>query len=137
MTVDSLQKLSFSFTDVDFLTEALAGWDTRFLPLERGDSSFQLTLLSTPMAMVSQVSVGTRVSQEGAPAEGFVTFGLVTDTCGEMKWNNYQLSQSSIFISPTSQEFRCVSPAGFQGTSIAIEKVKLAKIAERDCQFFD
>ena len=130
MTANSLQQFSLSFTDVDFFTEALSGWDTRFLPLERGDGSFQLNRLSTPVAMVSQVSMGTRVSQGGAPAEGFVTFGLITDACGEMKWNNYPLNQSSIVIFPTSQEFHCVTPAGFQATSIAIEKGKLAQIAE-------
>ena len=102
----------------------------RFLELEREGGGFQMNMLSTPVAMVSQISVSSRVRQEGAPVEGFVTFGLVTDTCGGMRWNNYRLNQSSILVFPNSQQFNSITPAGFQGTSIAIEREKLAQIAE-------
>ena len=130
MTVDSPQQFSLSFPDIDSLTESIEGFDLRFLELEREGGGFQMNMLSTPVAMVSQISVSSRVRQEGAPVEGFVTFGLVTDTCGGMRWNNYRLNQSSILVFPNSQQFNSITPAGFQGTSIAIEREKLAQIAE-------
>ena len=98
MTVDSPQQFSLSFPDIDSLTESIEGFDLRFLELEREGGGFQMNMLSTPVAMVSQISVSSRVRQEGAPVEGFVTFGLVTDTCGGMRWNNYRLNQSSILV---------------------------------------
>ncbi|MEH6593083.1 MAG: helix-turn-helix domain-containing protein [Halioglobus sp.] len=133
MTADSPQQFSSNFADIELLTEAMAGWDVRFLPLERGNANFQINMLRSPAAMVQQISLGSRAYQGGAPAEGFVTFGLIAETRGEIQWNGFQLSQSSIVIFPAGQEFRCVTPTGFQATSIAVEKEKLAKIAEH-CQ---
>jgi len=130
MTADSLQSFNSSFTDIDLFTDALAGWDVRFLPLERGGGDFQISMLRTPAVMIQQVALGSRAYQGGAPAEGFVTFGLITDTCGGIKWNRFNLNQTSITVFPAGQEFRCVAPAGFQPTSITIEKVKLSQIAE-------
>jgi AraC family ethanolamine operon transcriptional activator len=129
-SIQPIQRLSYHFDDIDLLTAAMAEWDVQFLPLDPISSSHSINISSTSSVIIQQLFVGQRVHQQGATARGFVTFGFPSDLSGKMVFNNQQLNQSLVVFAG-GQEYSSVSPTGFSGNSISIEKSTLASIAEQ------
>ena len=130
MANNSPMRVSSIYDDIDDLTDAMYGWDARFLPLGVANGHFRLDALASPSVMLQQFLFDKPLHQRGAPAEGKTTVGLTFASKGAVRVNDVEIRQAALIIFPAQQEFTSISNGEFAASTITISNEFLAQLAE-------
>ena len=104
-----------TFSSVDQLVEATAGWDLDWRQLDRGCLEAALLHAASDSATFERVAFNRSFSQRGSSPSGSLTLGLIEKNVEEISWCRKMVSTEELLVFSPGGDNDCVSRPGFCG----------------------
>jgi len=117
--------------DIDEFNELVRGWDLECRQLDRGDPSVSFAQRANETGNFTRVAFDRAVEQCGGPPDGLRTFAVRVDRNPSMEWFGRTVEPDALLCFHPSQQFECLSPAGFSVFTFSLQESRLEEIAVR------
>jgi AraC-like DNA-binding protein len=114
---------------MDEFQAAVAGWDLEFRQLDRGRLGAHLSQRANSIGNFTRVELDRPVAQRGGPPQGMRTFAVRMDRHPEMRWFGHSVRPDSLMCFHPTDEFECLSPAGFSVYTFSLDESRIVEIA--------
>jgi AraC-like DNA-binding protein len=104
-----------TFSSLDQLVEATAGWDLDWRQLDRGRLEAALLHAASDSATFERVAFNRGFSQRGSSPSGSLTLGLIEKNVEEIGWCRKMVSTEELLVFSPGGDNDCVSRPGFCG----------------------